>query len=144
MNLNKYQSEFTNLGFTKISNVLSEKDILKINSVILSFLLKKEVNEKKLSNCFNLFNKFFLKKKTNTQLFEIQKKIYNYLDNSGILNEILLSTKIYEFLTKIIGPDLEYKKSNEFIINTSANQKDNYLYKNFIKKFGQEHQLILF
>ena len=53
---------------------------------------------------------FFLKKKTNTQLFEIQKNIYNYLDNSGILNEILLSTKIYEFLTKIIGPDLEYKK----------------------------------
>ena len=63
MNLNKYQSEFTNLGFTKISNALSEKEILKINSVILSFLLKKEVNEKKLSNCFNLFNKFFLKKK---------------------------------------------------------------------------------
>ena len=37
MNLNKYQSEFTNLGFTKISNVLSEKEILKINSVIFEF-----------------------------------------------------------------------------------------------------------
>ena len=30
MNLNKYQSEFTNLGCTKISNVLSEKKYSKL------------------------------------------------------------------------------------------------------------------
>ena len=62
-------------------------------------------------------------------MFSIQNQIYNELDKLNILEEILNTPKIYDFLIRMLGSDLEYKKNNEFIINTSINKKKNYLFK---------------
>ena len=72
-------------------------------------------------------------------MFSIQNQIYNELDKSNILEEILNTPKIYDFLIRMLGSDLEYKKNNEFIINTSINKKKIIYLKSYTKKYGQEH-----
>ena len=121
MTFKKNLTEFSNIGFTKINNCLNDKFLLKINSLILSKIYNKKINKNKLSDCSEDFRKFF--QKNSNDLFSIQNQIYNELDKSNILEEILNTPKIYDFLIRMLGSDLEYKKNNEFIINTSINKK---------------------
>ena len=129
MTFKKNLTEFSNIGFTKINNCLNDKFLLKINYLILNKIYNKKINKNKLSDCSEDFRKFFSKKKNSNDLFSIQNQIYNELDKSNILEEILNTPKIYDFLIRMLGSDLEYKKNNEFIINTSINKKKNYLFK---------------
>jgi ectoine hydroxylase-related dioxygenase (phytanoyl-CoA dioxygenase family) len=140
MNNKQLIDHFTKFGFVKLSKVLDLSFLKEINQQILNclsnFKLKKNLSIKDQAI---LFENIILKKIKNINnkssvLFDIQSSIFNHLETTGVLKNILEQNKIHSFLTSILGSDLEYKIPNEFIINIKSNEKNNYLF----KKYHQE------
>ncbi len=135
MKINEYLQNFTNDGFVKIENAINKKLILKVNNSILNVLNEKKNNFNSLDQTSSAFKKIFISRKNkNLDLFNAQKNIYRHLDEQGFLEDLISSEKIHQVISKMLGTDLEYQKQNEFIINISKKEKQNYLF----KKFHQE------
>ena len=133
MEFENHLEQYARLGYTKISKAIDKKLLLEINNSILDLILKKKFSN--LNKCAEEFEKFIIsytKKKQN--LFKLQEKIFFHLEKKNYLIEILKSENIHSIISKMLGPDLEFKVPNEFIINISKKEKKNYLF----KKFHQE------
>ena len=127
MEFKNHLEQYARLGYTKISKAIDKKLLLEINNSILDLILKKKFSN--LNKCAEEFEKFIISYvKKEQSLFRLQEKIFFHLDKKNYLTEILKSENIHSVISKMLGPDLEFKVPNEFIINISKKEKKNYIY----------------
>jgi len=128
---NKLIDNMINNGYTAIINCV-DKTIIKeaqenINHTLKKLLVSKKKSVSKdlntnLSNCIKIWS-----------IYEIQVLAAKNLYQNDIIYKILRSKKILDFLTSLIGPDLEYSTDGELNINVKG-VTDEYL----LKKYHQE------
>ncbi len=133
-------SSFTEQGFILIKNAISIELITTIKSEMAFILNKKN----KISNIDKFLINFFINEKLN--FYDELFPVFNYLLYRGLLEKLLLSTKLYSSFIDILGKDLAFCCDPSLTVNipNKSSSEENYLYKDWHQEIwsGASHTSI--